>query len=394
MSSSRDADAPRVLQIFEPVDGGLPQHVRAISVGIADLGFVVTVAGPPDGSIRQDIEAAGIEYVPLPIVGDMMRARKDIPTGLQLLNLLRKGRFDVLHSHGLKASLFARVLGPLVRAPAVYTPNSLIYRQRSPDEEPGARSSHRKILLMERVLGPVTAMVIAVSEEERRAVVEDRLVPAQRARTIFNGAAVDMSVAVDRELSTFRGDGPLLGMVAGLREQKGLPTLLAALELLARRGEAVRFAIVGNGPLAEEVSARVASGPLSETTLVLPFRGRVESYLRALDAFVLPSYWEGLPIAVVEAMGAGLPVVASAVGGTPEAVRDGETGFLVPANDAHALADRLVQIAQDAGLRERMGAAGLKRAHDLFSVEEMVEKTAAVLREVSSARRLRRAQAG
>src|SRR5204862_420021 len=83
---------------------------------------------------------------------------------------------------------------------------------------------------------------------------------------------------------------------------------------------------------------RVLGGPLSDTTMLLPFEGRVEPSLKALDAFVLPSYFEGLPLAALEAMAAGLPVVATSVGGTPEAVVDGETGLLVDVKDAGALA--------------------------------------------------------
>jgi glycosyltransferase involved in cell wall biosynthesis len=169
-------------------------------------------------------------------------------------------------------------------------------------------------------------------------------------------------------------------LVSGLRTQKGLPTLLDALELLHARGTPVRFAIVGNGPLEDEVRRRIAGGPLRGTTLLAPFDGSVARYLNALDGFVLPSYWEGLSLAVLEAMHAGLAVIATAVGGTPEAVVDRETGLLVPRSDPVALADALTLLADDPALRRRMGEAGQRRARERFGVDRMVDATAELYR--------------
>ena len=109
----------------------------------------------------------------------------------------------------------------------------------------------------------------------------------------------------------------------------------------------------------------------------------MEPSLKALDAFVLPSYFEGLPLAALEAMAAGLPVVATSVGGTPEAVVDGETGLLVDVKDAGALADALATIATDPDLRARMGAAGHARYEAEFRVDRMVDQTAALYESVA-----------
>ncbi len=372
--------SPRVLEVFEPPDGGVAEQVRLLALGLGAEGFEVEVAGPERAAPRAEIEAAGVPYHPLPLVPDMVLLRRDVPATTELWRLLRRGRFDVLHVHSLKAGLLGRLAGPAARVPTLYSPHCLDYRTDFYAGEPGVRGKQLKAKSMERVLGPVTAAFVAVSEEERQGALEDHLVPARRTRTILNGVEADGSVPPDPEVQAFRGAGPLLGFVSGLRIQKGLPTLLDALELLHARGEAVRFAIVGSGELEAEVRQRVEGGPLRETTLLLPFEGPMERYLHALDGFVLPSYWEALPLAVLEAMHAGLPVIASDVGGTAEAVEEGVTGLLVARADAAGLADRIGLLARDAALRERMGEAGRRRALAHFGVERMVAETAALYR--------------
>jgi glycosyltransferase involved in cell wall biosynthesis len=381
-------DPIRALQVFDPPGGGVPEHVHQLTVGLMERGFDITVAGPPDAASRSSLEARGVRYVALPdFVGDMLALRKDAPTFRAIVEVLRAERFDLVHTHQQKAGLLGRLAAPLARTSAIYTPHSLTHRFMFVRPYPRARSRYLKTLWMERALGPLTAAFIAVSEEERDGAVDDRIIRADRVRVIRNGVEFDDSIPADPRLLEFRGEGPLLGFLAALRNQKGLPTLLDALEILARRGEPPRFAIVGSGPEERDVRGRVLESPLRSRTLLLPFEGPVEPYLRAFDAFVLPSYWEGLPLAVLEAMAAGLPVVASAIGGTPEAVADGETGLLVPVGDASALAERMSQIAADADLRARMGAAGRTRWEEEFRVERMVEETAALYERVVAARR-------
>ena len=369
----------RILELFEPPDGGLPEHVRLLSAGLAARGHEVTAAGRPDAAPRADLEARGITYVPLDdFVGTMVDPRRDLHTLWQLLRLVRRGRFDVVCAHGQKAGLLARLAGPLLRVPVTYTPHSLIHRHLLEFGGPHGRRRYRRTIRQERFQGRFTRLLIGVAEEEAQGAVDDGLVPAERAVAIHNGVEVDTAAVPDPALAAFRGEGPLFGIVAALRDQKGLPTLLDALDVLAERDALPRFAIVGNGPMEELVRERIAAG-LSASVRWFPYGGSVEPYLAALDVFVLPSYWEGLPLAVLEAMFFGLPVIASAVGGTPEAVADGATGLLVPAGDAAALADAIAALAADAPRREAMGRAGAARAAAEFTVERMVAETEAAL---------------
>lgn len=373
-------DPLRVLEVFEPRDGGVAEHVRLLAEGLKARGHDVTVAGRPDAMTRPALEGRGIPYVPLELTGGVPDPLPDLRCARSLSALMRSGSFDIVHAHGQKAGILARRGARRRRIPSVYTPHSFVYRTQALRPRWSGRLRFRVGLLGERALARHTAAIVAVADDERNVALTDRIAPADRIVVIPPGVCIDRESAPNESLRSFRGEGPLLGFVAGLRDQKGLPTLLDALELLAEQGNSVRFAIVGNGPLWDEVEARVSAAPLAGNTLLLPFEEDAEAYLRCLDAFVLPSLWEGLPMAVLEAMAAGIPVVATAVNGTPEAVEDGVTGYLVPAGDAAALADRLLAIAGDEPARRAMGEAGRQLAASRFGVDRMVDELLSVYR--------------
>jgi glycosyltransferase involved in cell wall biosynthesis len=368
----------RALEVHEPLDGGVAEHVRLLAGGMHHAGVEVEVAGPSHASERAWLEREGVRFHPFDhMVGDMIALGKDASTLRRLTGIVMRGRFDVVHAHGLKAGFLVRLIAPLLRVPVIYTPHGLIHRHHL--VETGPRSTqHRRTLLMERVLGRVTATIIGVCEQERRWAVEDGLIAADRTVTIYNGVEVDAGARRDPRLTDFRADGPLLGYVGMLRLGKGLPLLLDALELLAARGRVPSFAIVGDGPLAGDIRERVAVGPLATTTLIAPYGGRMEPHLRAIDALVVASPSEAFPLSILEALSLGVPTVACAVGGVPEAVRDGETGLLVDRGDRDGLAVAIERIAYDRALRERMGAAAKKDATVRFSSDRMVKETLAV----------------
>lgn len=374
--------ALRVLHVLQPADGGLPEHVRQLALGQVAVGYRVAVAGPAGAAPRAQLESAGVRWIPLALLGGMVTPGADV-RGLRVVGrTLRSQRFDLVHLHGQKAGLIGRLAALATGTPAIYTPHALVYRTQLVRPVRARRARFVLTRGMERALGRRTAAIIAVSEEERRTAVADGLAPPIRVHVIHNGVGMPGDVVPDPALTSLPGDGPLLGFVAGLRDQKGLPTLLEALARLAREGRPARCAIVGNGPMAADLPAWLTELGLRETTTVLPFTGPSAVHLAALDAFVLPSYWEGLPIGLLEAMAMGLPCVASAVGGTVEVIEDGVSGFLVPARDAAALADRLGRLLADAGLREAMGAAAGRRVATDFDVEKMVSRTQALYEEV------------
>jgi glycosyltransferase involved in cell wall biosynthesis len=373
----------RVLAVFDPRDGGVPEHVRVLAAGLRERGVDVHAAGPADAAVRPALGDAGVPFHPLPIDWSLVAPRADVRTTAALVRLVRALRPDAVHAHGQKGGVLGRVAAAVAGVPALYSPHGLGYRYQALRPRRGRHARRRLVLGAERLLGRRTAMLVASSDDERSAAVADGLVPAARAVRVHHGVAPDAAAPADPRLLAFRGDGPLFGTVTALREQKGLPTLLDALQRLAAAGRPVRFAIVGTGPLEAMVDARLA-GPLGATTVRLPFEGRVEPTLRALDAFVLPSYWEGFPIAILEAMALGLPVVATRVFGVPEAVEDGATGRLVEAYDAAALAAALRELAGDAAARRELGAAAAAVARERFAAGRMVDEHLALYERVAT----------
>jgi glycosyltransferase involved in cell wall biosynthesis len=168
--------------------------------------------------------------------------------------------------------------------------------------------------------------------------------------------------------------GRVIGNVARLVEQKDQRVLVDAAPAILERFPDARFVIVGDGPLRGELERRAAGLPFEFTGE----RDDVPALLAGFDVFAFPSLFEGLCLAVIEAQAAGVPVVATPVGGIRETVVDGETGLLVPRQDPPALAAAVCRLLEDEALAERVAGAARTRVHERYSVERVVEATLAL----------------
>jgi glycosyltransferase involved in cell wall biosynthesis len=178
----------------------------------------------------------------------------------------------------------------------------------------------------------------------------------------------------------------LVGAAGRLSPEKGFDQLVEAARVVQKHHPAAGFVVFGDGLLREALTRRVAACGLGERFVFAGFRGDLEKCLPNLDVFVQPSFTEGLPVAVLEASAAGLPVVATAVGGTPEVVADGSTGFLVPAGRPDALAEKLDVLLRDAALRQRLGGQGRRRVEEAFTFEAQSDRYQRLFAEMGIAR--------
>lgn len=225
--------------------------------------------------------------------------------------------------------------------------------------------------------------IFTVSDSIRRTLVaagvRDDLV-----EVIYEGADLDWIDALTPPDLDCPGPGLLIGVVAHLSREKGHSTLLEAVELLRRASVRPEFTvmIVGDGKLRPELEAMAGRLELGDRVSFTGFRGDSEALMKRFDIFCLPSLSEGLSSAILAAMAAGLPVVSTSVGGIPELVEEGVTGFLVPSGDSVQLADRLARLLRDPGLRRSFGAAGRRRIEDSFTVTRKLDATVMAYRKL------------
>ena len=287
----------------------------------------------------------------------------------RLRRLVRDGRVDLVHTHMPLPAAVARAALPGDRPRFVHTEHNLWARYR-----PATRWANR-------VTYGRNVAVIAVSEAVAAAVrASGTRVPVE---TVVHGTDVDAAVtgpaarARARTAIGLAADDLVVGTVGNLTAKKDQSGLLAAAARLAPELPRLRIVVVGAGPLERELADRAAALGLADRTLFLGSRGDVRELLPAFDVFALSSRYEGLPIALLEALAAGVPAVATRVGGVPEVLGDGDAGLLVAPGDPAALADALRRVLTDRGLRAEMGTRAVERAR-AFSIDPAVERIAAV----------------
>jgi glycosyltransferase involved in cell wall biosynthesis len=275
-----------------------------------------------------------------------------------------------VHANSSKAGVVGRLAAWLARVPVrIFTVHGWAFAQHQ-------RPASLVYLWLDRIVRPLTTTFICVSERT----LEEGLA----ARTCVESRAVVIPNAVDVEATPrapLDGEPPRVVSVGRLKAPKDFATLL---EALAAIDVAFTCEIVGDGPDRDALAGAAPAG-----IELLGERTDVPEQLAASDVFVLSSRSEGMPISVLEAMAAGLPVVASSVGGVPEVVRDGETGIVVPPGDVGALAAALQRVLADAGLRQRFGAAGRARALAEFDLRPFGEAHRQVYDEALAARGVR-----
>jgi glycosyltransferase involved in cell wall biosynthesis len=362
----------RALLAFEPPDGGVPENVAQIALGLTAHGWHAEVAGPPDASIYDELEAAGVRVHRLPLQRTYGRTGADLHALMKLSALLRNGSFDLVHSHAAKAGVLARVAAFAARTPSLYSPHCFAFAGRLgwPLRSVAAN--------VERLLGRLGGDILCVCESERELALRARVASPGRLHVVYNGA---QDCASEREpeatMASMRARGPLAGAVAALRPQKSLQTLIDATPLVLARVPDAGVAIVGNGPLREQLQTRATRLGLDrdERFALLEFTAPASRQTQALDVYVLPSAWEALPIGVLEALACGVPQVVSDVGGNREAVTPA-TGTLVPPGDPQALADAIVALLSDPARRSTASEASRRRHAERFTVARMVAETA------------------
>jgi glycosyltransferase involved in cell wall biosynthesis len=307
--------------------------------------------------------AHGLE-IPTSVIG--IDGAFDLRWARAFAALVRKERVAVIHAHEFTANSYGSLMGQILGVPVVATVHGKSYY-----------ADRLKRRVAYRYVSRVSRM-IAVSEDLKDYLVRRTGVAERRVCVIYNG--VEASAPPPERASAIRTELGLgafdhvIGAVGSLYPVKGHIHLLRALPDILRACPRTLLLLAGQGELEPGLKAEVAKLRLEEHVKFLGFRGDVPAILTLLDVFVLPSLSEGLSMALLEAMAAARPVVATRVGGNPEVVVDGDTGFLADAESPKALSDQVVRLLLDKTQAARIGERGRSRVHEKFSFRATVDQ--------------------
>jgi glycosyltransferase involved in cell wall biosynthesis len=316
--------------------------------------------------------ALSIRAVPFAKVhGIPMHGDLDLLMIGRLYRMIRRLQPDLVHLHSrIGADLMGGVAARLARVPVVHT-------RRVDNPEP------RWLVALKYRLHD---RVIAISEGIARVLHSEGLPPAKlrmvRSAVVARDFAQPCRPGLIRERLGLPEDALLLGVVAQLIERKGHAVLLEALPALLAEQPRLQVLFFGRGPLAGTLEQQIRAAGFGGRVHLAGFRDDLAELLPCLSMLVHPALMEGLGVSLLQASAAGVPIIATRVGGIPEAVEDNVTGILIPPADAVALERAMRVLLSDAALRERLGRSGAKRARREFSVDRMVEGNLEVYREL------------
>lgn len=308
-----------------------------------------------------------------------MRAR------LRFAGYLRKHSIDIVHSYGFYSNVFAIPAARLSRVPVVIASIRDCGETLTPMQK-----------RVQRMFCQTADCILANAEGVRSWLISEGY-PAAKIEVIRNGIALAPAAEVSpvgglREELGLPADTPLVAVLSRLNPMKGIEYFLDAAAAVSKRFPTVRFLIIGGGSYRADGSYRTqiekyaADLGLGGRAIFTGFRTDVPEILRQIDISVLPSLSEGLSNSLLESMAAGVPSIATRVGGTPEAMEDGVSGLLVPPRNSATLAGAMALLLERPDLARRLGEAGRRRVTQMFSIEKMVQQTESLYCKLLSAK--------
>ena len=345
---------------------------------LRDDGYEVHVACSP-GNGLDALEEQGVDVHPIRIERTILSFKHAIAL-YSLWNLMRKERFDVVHVHTPVAAALGRVAARLARIPTIiHTAHGFYFHERM---NPWL---YRLVVLVERFLGRLcTDILFTQSEEDRETAILEGIASRDNAIWIGNGvpiAAFSSSDPESRPRLDLDPESKVIGFVGRLVKEKGVLDLVEAVGIVCRRIPNVQLLMIG-GVLSSErdqktdraLRQRIDALDLRDIIHFLGIRDDLPKLLAAIDVLVLPSYREGMPRSIIEAMASGKPVVATNIRGCREEVVDGQTGYLVPVGDVEALAGAVIQVLLNPDHARELGRQGRMRAKELFDEDIVLER--------------------
>ncbi|MHA6795993.1 glycosyltransferase [Pseudonocardia bannensis] len=358
--------------------GGAERHVATLMPRLDPARFAPSlVCIGQAGMLFDEVVAAGIPARAL------NRTRREMALALaELVVHMRRTRPDMVVLRGANAEALGRIAAVISGVP-----RTVLWVHNNADVTP--RSRLRR--LADRVLEPVTSAYYGVAFGQLPYLVDELGYPREKVRIIQNGVDLtrfeaDRSAMRDPALAAELGvglDEPVAGIVAVLRPEKDHATFLRAARLVLEREPRARFLVIGRGALEAELKSLAAELGLGDRVIFTGIRSDVDALLRLMDVFVLTSFTEAFPMALLEAMAVGRPAVCTAVGGMPEMIEEGVTGYLVQPGDPTELAERLLTLFGDRARARAMGVAARERLEGEFTLERSLQRAELAINETA-----------
>ena len=337
--------------------GGAAVHVADLSDSLSEMGMKVTVLMGGDGPVRSLFENDAVEVETVPFLNRKVSPAKDLVAFFYIFWRIYREKPDIVSSHTSKVGMLVRIACYLLGHTNIYTPHGWSFFQI------GKPAGVYK--LMEIVMTLFSSIIVCVSRDEKKAIVSERLMSSTRVLVIHNGMKVvrePKDPSEDKELNFVQ--------IARFEEQKDFDTLFSAIDLLRDRSFVVH--LIGEGPLREEAYQKVKEMGLGDKVIFYGQRRDVENFLLRGRVYLLSTHWEGLPRSIIEAMGAGMPIIATRVGGIPELVSEGRTGHMFMPEDSQALAHCMDRYLSNPKLTSQLGKRSRETFRRRFTYDRML----------------------
>ena len=375
----------RVLHIITRMIVGGAQENTLLSCALIDRDRFPSeiLCGPEtgsEGSLHDDCRRSAVTTHFEPALRRSIHPWRDFVALERLTRFILRGRYDIVHTHSSKAGVLGRIAARRARTPVVvHTVHGWPFSQEE-------SFVHRALWVnLERFCAGLADAIVVVGSADREKGLELGIGRPDQYHLIRSGIDVEhyRGASIDRgQVRSRLGLPPgafVVGSVGRLSPQKAPLDLLGAFEPVARARPDAHLVLVGDGPDRPAVEAAVRQSNLGERVHLAGLRRDVPAMMSAFDVFALASHWEGLPRVLPQAMAAGLPIVASRANGVPDAVVNGENGWLVDIGDVAGMSRRLLELSQDPSGARRMGERGRERVEE-FSARRMVDQLTVLYR--------------
>lgn len=360
----------RVLEVVgNAIVGGVERHVQLLVQGLAEQGFSMRALCPFESPFTSALRASGC-----PVQIAMVEQSLEWRSLLAASETIRRQKVDLVHTHLFNATLLGAVAGALAGVPVVATihGNTVLAEEVAVARLTGAH--------LVTVCSAAYGMVLSLGLGEDQVSLIPNAVDSRRYSPERDGQAFRESIGVPE-------GAPLVGMVSRLSSEKGPDLFVQAASVVAAARPDVHLVLVGDGPMRADLERQIEGLNLSSRFHLAGTVADTSQVYPALDVVCLPSRMEGIPLTLLEAMASARPVVATSVGGIPELVEMGETGWLVAQGDMKAMAEKTLWLLDNPEQAVAMGRAGRRRVEESFDVRGQLARTAGLFRRLVENRR-------